>query len=101
MSEREALQMVFVAGFSTAKQLTRISGRGIGMDVVRTNVEKVGGSVELISHLGIGTTIRMRVPLTLAIIPALVVQSGDRASRCRRNPLSNWCICHDTRWRRQ
>ena len=79
MSEREALQMVFVAGFSTAKQLTRISGRGIGMDVVRTNVEKVGGSVELISHLGIGTTIRMRVPLTLAIIPALVVQSGGQS----------------------
>jgi two-component system chemotaxis sensor kinase CheA len=79
MTEREALQMIFVAGISTAKQVTNISGRGMGMDVVRTNVEKVGGSVELMSRVGLGTTVRMRVPLTLAIVPALVVQSGGQS----------------------
>jgi two-component system chemotaxis sensor kinase CheA len=79
MTEREALQMIFVAGISTATQVTSVSGRGMGMDVVRTNVEKVGGSVELVSRVGLGTTVRMRVPLTLAIVPALVVQSGGQS----------------------
>ena len=78
MSEHEALQMIFMTGFSTAKQVTNISGRGIGMDVVRANVEMVGGSVELESAVGLGTTVRMRVPLTLAIVPALVVRSGGQ-----------------------
>jgi two-component system chemotaxis sensor kinase CheA len=79
MTQREALQMIFVAGFSTAKKVTNVSGRGMGMDVVRANVEKVGGSVELESRIGLGTTVRMRVPLTLAIVPALVVQSGGQS----------------------
>jgi two-component system chemotaxis sensor kinase CheA len=79
MTQREALQMIFVAGFSTAKKVTNVSGRGMGMDVVRANVEKVGGSVELESRMGLGTTVRMRVPLTLAIVPALVVQSGGQS----------------------
>ena len=79
MTQREALQMIFVAGFSTAKKVTNISGRGMGMDVVRANVEAVGGSVELESRMGWGTTVRMRVPLTLAIVPALVVQSGGQS----------------------
>jgi two-component system, chemotaxis family, sensor kinase CheA len=61
MSEREALQMVFVAGFSTAAKVTHISGRGVGMDVVRANVEKVGGSVELESRMGLGTTVEAAV----------------------------------------
>jgi two-component system chemotaxis sensor kinase CheA len=87
MTQREALQMIFVAGFSTAKQLTNISGRGMGMDVVRTNVEKVGGSVELVSSVGVGTTVRMRVPLTLAIVPALVVQSGGQGFALPQNSL--------------
>ena len=76
MTEREALQLVFLPGFSTAAEVTNVSGRGVGMDVVRANVEKVGGSVEIESRLGAGTTLRMRVPLTLAIVPALVVRSG-------------------------
>ena len=76
MSDREVLQLIFQPGFSTAKAVTHISGRGVGMDVVRANVESVGGSVELESHQGLGTTLRLRVPLTLAIIPALVVRSG-------------------------
>ena len=79
MSEREALQLIFLPGFSTAVAVTTVSGRGVGMDVVRANVEKVGGSVELESKVGIGTTLRLRVPLTLAIVPALVVRSGGQS----------------------
>jgi two-component system chemotaxis sensor kinase CheA len=79
MSERESLQLIFLPGFSTAKAVTNVSGRGVGMDVVRANVEKVGGSVELESKVGFGTTLRLRVPLTLAIVPALVVRSGGHS----------------------
>ena len=79
MSEREALQLIFLPGFSTAAAVTTVSGRGVGMDVVRANVEKVGGSVEVESRMGLGTTLRMRVPLTLAIVPALVVRSGGQS----------------------
>jgi two-component system, chemotaxis family, sensor kinase CheA len=79
MTEREALQLIFLPGFSTATAVTTVSGRGVGMDVVRANVEKVGGSVELESKVGVGTTLRLRVPLTLAIVPALVVRSGGQS----------------------
>ncbi len=78
MSEREALQLIFLPGFSTATAVTTVSGRGVGMDVVRANVEKVGGSVEVESRRGEGTTLRLRVPLTLAIVPSLVVRSGGQ-----------------------
>ena len=78
MSEREALQLIFLPGFSTAAAVTTVSGRGVGMDVVRANVEKVGGSVEVESCRGEGTTLRLRVPLTLAIVPSLVVRSGGQ-----------------------
>ena len=74
-SERELLQLIFVPGFSTAAAVTNVSGRGVGMDVVRTNVEKIGGKVEIDSRVGKGTTLRLRIPLTLAIIPALIVRS--------------------------
>lgn len=79
MTQREALQLIFVPGFLTAKQVTSVSGRGVGMDVVRANVQRVGGSVEVESGVGLGTTLRMRVPLTLAIVPALVVGSGGQS----------------------
>ena len=79
MSEREALQLIFLPGFSTAAAVTTVSGRGVGMDVVRANVERVGGSVEIESRLGVGTTLRMRVPLTLAIVPSLVVRGGGQS----------------------
>jgi len=79
MTEQEALQLIFLPGFSTAAAVTTVSGRGVGMDVVRANVEKVGGSVELESKVGMGTTLRLRVPLTLAIVPALVVRSGGQS----------------------
>ena len=74
LSERELLQLIFLPGFSTAAQVTSVSGRGVGMDVVRTNVEKIGGKVEIEAHVGRGTTLRLRIPLTLAIIPALIVR---------------------------
>ncbi|MGD0445654.1 MAG: chemotaxis protein CheA [Edaphobacter sp.] len=74
MSEREVLQLIFLPGFSTAAAVTTVSGRGVGMDVVRANVEKVGGSVEVESRRGQGTTLRLRVPLTLAIVPSLIVR---------------------------
>ncbi|MGE3811773.1 MAG: chemotaxis protein CheW [Candidatus Nanopelagicales bacterium] len=76
MAEREVLDLIFRPGFSTAEQVTNVSGRGVGMDVVRTNIEKIGGSVDIQSVLGEGSTVRVRIPLTLAIIPALVVRQG-------------------------
>jgi two-component system, chemotaxis family, sensor kinase CheA len=79
MAEREIFNLIFLAGFSTAEKVTNVSGRGVGMDVVKTNVEKIGGTVDLQSTLGRGTTVRVKIPLTLAIIPALIVTcGGDR-----------------------
>ncbi len=77
MTDSELVSLIFLPGFSTAESVSNISGRGVGMDVVRTNVEKVGGTVDVQSVLGKGLTIRIRLPLTLAIIPALVVGNGD------------------------
>ena len=79
LSERELLQLIFLPGFSTAAAVTNVSGRGVGMDVVRTNVERIGGKVEIDSRAGKGTTLRMRIPLTLAIIPALIVRSLNQS----------------------
>jgi two-component system, chemotaxis family, sensor kinase CheA len=76
LSERELINLIFLPGFSTAERVTHFSGRGVGMDVVRTNVEKIGGTVDVESRLGRGTTVKMKIPLTLAIIPALTVTSG-------------------------
>ena len=76
MGERELVNLVFMPGFSTAEKVSNISGRGVGMDVVKTNIEKIGGTVELGSRAGGGTTIKIKIPLTLAIIPALMVTSG-------------------------
>jgi two-component system chemotaxis sensor kinase CheA len=86
--ERELLQLVFLPGFSTAAAVTNVSGRGVGMDVVRTNVEKIGGKVELESGAGKGTTMRMRIPLTLAIIPALIVRSLEQSFALPQGALS-------------
>lgn len=74
-SERELLQLVFLPGFSTTSAISRISGRGVGLDVVRTNGEKIGGKIELDSHPGKGTALRLRIPLTLAIVPASILRS--------------------------
>ncbi|MEZ5408120.1 MAG: chemotaxis protein CheW [Acidimicrobiales bacterium] len=78
MSDAEAVQLIFMPGFSTAKQITNVSGRGVGMDVVKTNIEKIGGSVEVRTSAGQGTTFKIKIPLTLAIIPALIVGCGGR-----------------------
>lgn len=73
MEPRELVNLIFRPGFSTATEVTNVSGRGVGMDVVRTNIERIGGTVDMQSQVGLGTTCRVRIPLTLAIIPALVV----------------------------
>ena len=79
LTEREIFNLIFLPGFSTAQKITNVSGRGVGMDVVKTNVEKIGGTVDVQSTAGRGTTVRVKIPLTLAIIPALVVTcGGDR-----------------------
>ncbi|HEV8070458.1 MAG TPA: chemotaxis protein CheA [Planctomycetaceae bacterium] len=79
LSSRDLVNLIFLPGFSTADQVTQFSGRGVGMDVVRTNIERIGGSVTIDSRPGIGATVRMKIPLTLAIIPALTITSaGER-----------------------
>jgi two-component system chemotaxis sensor kinase CheA len=79
MSDREADQLIFLPGLSTVECVTSISGRGVGMDVVRTNVEKIGGVVDMVSERGSGTTVKIKIPLTLAIIPGLIITgSGMR-----------------------
>jgi two-component system chemotaxis sensor kinase CheA len=76
MSEREIHRFIFRAGFSTAAQITAVSGRGVGMDVVKTNLERIGGTIELRSQEGRGTTFIIKIPLTLAIVAALIVEAG-------------------------
>lgn len=76
MSDREVLRLIFHPGFSLAEKVTGVSGRGVGMDVVKTNIEKLGGAVEIDTQVGAGTTINIKLPLTLAIIPSLVVRCG-------------------------
>ncbi|MCL2850147.1 MAG: chemotaxis protein CheA, partial [Micrococcales bacterium] len=75
-SAQDMLQMLFLPGFSTAEQVTKVSGRGVGMDVVKTKIEEIGGNVEIESVAGKGTTCRLRIPLTLAIMPTLTVACG-------------------------
>jgi two-component system chemotaxis sensor kinase CheA len=75
LSDEEAVNLVFIPGLSTAEKVTDLSGRGVGMDVVKANIERIGGAVEIESQPGESTTTRMRIPLTLAIIPALIILS--------------------------
>lgn len=79
LSESEVLAMIFLPGFSTAATVSDMSGRGVGMDVVKSSVEALGGMVEIHSEAGAGMTLHMRLPLTLAIIPSMIVQSMDQA----------------------
>ena len=79
MSDKQILQNIFKPGFSTAQEVTNVSGRGVGMDVVRTNIEKIGGTIDMDSVLGKGMSFKIQIPLTLAIISALIVEiEGDR-----------------------
>ncbi|MEN8908136.1 MAG: chemotaxis protein CheW [Clostridiales bacterium] len=74
MTEKEIIQLIFRPGFSTTKSVSNISGRGVGMDVVKSNIEKLGGTVEVFTKMNLGTTIRLMLPLTLAIIQSLIVE---------------------------
>ncbi len=76
LSDREALNLIFQPGFSTAQAVTKVSGRGVGMDVVKSNIEKIGGVVDILNRPGEGSTVKLKIPLTLAIIPGLVITSG-------------------------
>ena len=76
MTDQQIQQFIFKAGFSTAQQVTSVSGRGVGMDVVRTNIEKIGGTIELTSTEGKGSRFTIKIPLTLAIVSALIVEAG-------------------------
>jgi two-component system chemotaxis sensor kinase CheA len=76
MSEKERVNLILLPGFSTAKKVTDVSGRGVGMDVVKTNLDQLGGSIEIESEVGKGTTISVKLPLTLAIIPCQIVMTG-------------------------
>jgi two-component system chemotaxis sensor kinase CheA len=76
--------LIFRAGFSTAEKISAVSGRGVGMDVVRTNIEKIGGTIELKSTQGQGTTFTVKIPLTLAIVSALIVEAGKERFAIRR-----------------
>jgi two-component system chemotaxis sensor kinase CheA len=87
LNERERLALIFEAGLSTAKEVTSISGRGVGMDVVRSNVERIGGIVEVDSRPGEGTRMTLRVPLTLTIIPALTVSVGNQSFAIPRSAI--------------
>jgi len=78
LSEKEALELIFMPGFSTAEVATEVSGRGVGMDVVRANLEKVNGQIEVRTKLGEGTVVTLRLPLTLAIMRALLVRCKDQ-----------------------
>ncbi|MCH2533636.1 MAG: chemotaxis protein CheW [Bdellovibrionales bacterium] len=77
LSDKEILDIIFMPGFSTKDQATTISGRGVGMDVVKTNIQAIGGTIELNSIMGKGACVKIKVPLTLSILPALIVKSAD------------------------
>ncbi|PIE21045.1 MAG: hypothetical protein CSA66_00145, partial [Proteobacteria bacterium] len=77
LADADVIEFLFKPGFSTADKVTDISGRGVGLDVVRTNIEEIGGTVEVSSTIGVGTRFAIKIPLTLAIVPALIVSTGD------------------------
>lgn len=79
LSDKEAFNLIFAPGFSTKKEISDVSGRGVGMDVVKTKIAQLNGSIDIESHMGKGTSIRIKVPLTLAIMPTLMVMLGEQA----------------------
>ncbi|MDX2186333.1 MAG: chemotaxis protein CheA [Opitutaceae bacterium] len=86
MNDREAISLIFLPGFSTAEKITNVSGRGVGMDVVKTNIEKIGGSVDIHNTPGEGAVFKLKIPLTLAIVPALLIRClGSRFAIPRPN----------------
>ncbi|QKE85941.1 chemotaxis protein CheA [Arthrobacter sp. NEB 688] len=95
MAPHEAYALVFRPGFSTAAAVTNVSGRGVGMDVVKTNIEAIGGTVELTSAVGRGTTCRLTLPLTLAIVPALIVVVGEQRYAVPQTLVRELVVVHD------
>ncbi len=97
MPDQQIMQFIFRAGFSTAEKVTSVSGRGVGMDVVRTNIEKIGGTIELSSELGKGSKFSIKIPLTLAIVSVLIVEvSGMRFALPQINVLELVRVAKDT-----
>ncbi|MFP5265950.1 MAG: chemotaxis protein CheW [Acidobacteriota bacterium] len=92
MQESEALRLIFLPGFSTAERVSNISGRGVGMDVVKTNIEKISGTVDIAQRSNAGTTFKIKIPLTLAIIPGLIVSIQDHQSRATAAPALRFVI---------
>lgn len=90
MNEQDIFAFIFRPGFSTAEKVTDISGRGVGMDVVKTNIEKIGGKIKILSELGVGTTVRLLLPLTLAIMSSIIVKSNEE---CFAVPQANLGGC--------
>lgn len=84
----QLLEFIFLPGFSTNQVVTNLSGRGVGMDVVKNNISAIGGSIEVDSHRGKGTNIRLKIPLTLAIMPALFVRCEDERYAIPQNSIS-------------
>ena len=89
MSQKEIINLLFLPSFSMAKKITDISGRGVGLDVVKSNIEALGGDVEVKTELGVGTTFTVRLPLTLAIIQALMVEIRDEKYAIALGSISN------------
>lgn len=79
LDENQCLELIFLPGFSTKEEISAVSGRGVGMDVVKTNIQKLNGSIQITSEPGKGTTISISLPLTLAILPVLVLRLGDQS----------------------
>lgn len=79
MTDKEAFALIFKPGFSTAAKVTNVSGRGVGMDVVKTNIEKLNGVIEIDSELGKGSSFKLKIPLTLAIIQSLLVGTQENS----------------------
>lgn len=78
LTDQQALELIFYPGFSTAEKLSSVSGRGVGMDVVKTNINKLGGEIQLSSEPSVGSTVTIRLPLTLAVLPVLLLRSADQ-----------------------
>jgi two-component system chemotaxis sensor kinase CheA len=91
MSDQQIQQFILAPGFSTAAKVTNISGRGVGMDVVKTNIEKIGSTIELKSVAGKGSTFTIKIPLTLAIVLALIVECAKQLLPFRKSASWNWC----------
>lgn len=101
MSDRDLMNLILLPGFSTAAAVTNVSGRGVGMDVVKTNVEKIGGTLDIHSVFGQGTTLRIKIPLTLAIVPALMVTCDKERYAIPQNSLVELVRIEGDRVRRE